>query len=87
LHSGALKLPSKEPSVGIQLPKRQSQSIGLSVCIVLSSPATLPVKEALLIEALPPSKLLIDLKCSTEPDLPALLLMKATSATERDSLS
>ena len=50
MHSGALKSPVKEPLLGIQLPKRQSQSISELVCIVLSSPAVLPVKEASLIE-------------------------------------
>ena len=82
MHSGALKSPNKEPLRGIQLPKRQSQSIGESVCIVLplSSPAVLPVKEASLIEE--------DVPCrySTEPDEPALLSMKSTPAMERDSL-
>ena len=80
MHSGTLKSPLKAPSVGIQLPKRQSQSIGLSVCIVLSSPAVLPVKEAALIERRSSSRY------STEPDSLALLLMKSTPAMERDSL-
>ena len=73
-------MPSKAPSLGIQLPKRQSQSIGESVCIVFLSPAVLPVKEASLIEE--------DVPCrySTEPDQPALLSMKSTPAMERDSL-
>jgi len=78
LHSGALKLPLKAPSLGIQLPKRQSQSIGeLRVCIATPS---LPVKEALLIE-----EGVLE-RYSTEPDPSALLLMKSTPAMERDSL-
>ena len=81
MHSGALKLPSKAPSLGIQPPKRQSQAIGLSVCIVLLSPAVLPVKEASLIE-----EGVLE-RHSTEPDWSALLLMKSTPAMERDSLS
>jgi len=78
LHSGTLKSPLKAPSVGIQLPKRQSQSIGLSVCIVLSSPAVLPVKEASLIEEG------VFERYSTEPDPSALLSMKAIPAMERE---
>ena len=80
MHSGTLKSPLKAPSVGIQLPKRQSQSIGLSVCIVLSSPAVLPVKEASLIEEG------VFERYSTEPDEYALLSMKSTPAKERESL-
>ena len=84
MHSGTLKSPKKEPLRGIQLPKRQSQSIGLSVCIVapsLSSPAVLPVKEAALIEEG------VFERYSTEPDPPgALLSMKSIPAMERDSL-
>ena len=68
------------PSVGIQLPKRQSQSIGEFVCIVVSSPAVLPVKEASLIEEG------VFERYSTEPDLSALLSMKSTPAMERDLL-
>ena len=86
MHSGTLKSPKKEPLRGIQLPKRQSQSIGLSVCIVapsLSSPAVLPVKEASLIEERWRSLS----RYSTEPDEYALLSMKSTPAMERDSLS
>ena len=73
-------MPVKAPSVGIQLPKRQAQSIGLSVCIVLSSPAVLPVKEASLIEEG------VFERYSTEPDPSALLSMKSIPAMERDSL-
>ena len=40
-------MPLKEPSAGIQLPKRHSQSIGLVLRIVTPS---LPVKEASLME-------------------------------------
>ena len=76
-------MPLKAPSVGIQLPKRQSQSIGLSVCIALSSPAVLPVKEASLIE----ERCLRFDRYSTELELSAVLLMKSTPATERDSLT
>jgi len=69
------------PSVGIQLPKRQSQSIGeLTVCIVLPSPAVLPVKEESLIEAGWLSRY------STEPDSSALLSMKVTPMMEMDSM-
>ena len=81
MHSGTLKSPKKEPLRGIQLPKRQSQSIGESVCIVapsLSSPAVLPVKEASLIEEG------VSARYSTEPEVFALLLMKSTPAMERD---
>ena len=79
MHSGALKLPKKAPSAGIQLPKRQSQSIGdLAVCIVIPS---LPVKEASLMEVC--STLY---SSSTETERAALLLMKSTPAMERDSL-
>ena len=80
MHSGALKSPLKAPSVCIQLPKRQSQSIGESVCIVLSSPAVLPVKEASLIEEG------VFERYSTEPDPSALLSMKSIPAMERESL-
>ena len=73
-------MPLKEPSAGIQLPKRQAQSIGEFVCIVLSSPAVLPVKEASLIEDG------VLERYSTEPELSALLSMKSTPATERESL-
>ena len=83
MHSGTLKSPLKAPSVGIQLPKRQSQSIGESVCIVLSSPAVLPVKEASLIE----ERWRSPRRYSTEPDPPALLSMKAIPAMEREPLS
>ena len=76
-------MPLKEPSAGIQLPKRQAQSIGEFVCIVLSSPAVLPVKEASLIE----ERWRSCCRYSTEPDPPALLSMKSTPAMERDSLS
>ena len=80
MHSGTLKLPLNTPSLGIQRPKRQSQSIGeLTVCIVTPS---LPVKEALLIEERWSSLN----RYSTEPETSALLLMKATPATERDLL-
>jgi len=68
---------------GIQLPKRQSQSIGeLMACIVpsLPSPATLPVKEASLIEEGWSSRY------STEPDSSALFSVKATPAMERNRL-
>ena len=86
MHSGTLKSPKKEPLRGIQLPKRQSQSIGeLSVCIVapsLSSPAVLPVKEASLIEVRWRSLS----RNSTEPEIAALLSMKSTPAMESDSL-
>ena len=79
MHSGALKSPKKAPLVGIQLPKRQSQSISEpTVCIVIPS---LPVKEALLIE----ERCLVFDKYSTEPDSPSLFLTKSTPATERDS--
>ena len=81
-------MPLKEPSLGIQLPKRQSQSIGeLTVCIVTP---LLPVKEASLIEVCSMSS-----RYSTEPDSSALcqgplhsalLLMKLTPAMERESL-
>ena len=81
MHSGTLKSPKKEPLRGIQLPKRQSQSIGEFVCIVVSSPAVLPVKEAALIEEG------VFERYSTEPDPPgALLSMKSIPAMERDSL-
>ena len=80
MHSGTLKSPKKVPLRGIQLPKRQSQSIGEFVCIVVSSPAVLPVKEASLIEEG------VFERYSTEPDPPALLSMKSTPAMERDSL-
>ena len=79
MHLGTLKSPTKAPSLGIQPPKRQSQAIGLSVCIVLLSPAVLPVKEASLIEEG------VLKRYSTEPDQSALLSMKSTPAMERDS--
>ena len=71
-------MPSKAPSLGIQRPKRQAQSIGEFVWMVVPSPAMLPVKEASLIEERWPRPS----KYSTEPD-EAELSMKATSATER----
>ena len=76
-------MPLKAPSAGIQLPRRQSQSIGESVCIVLPlpSPAVLPVKEASLIEEG------VFERYSTEPDPSALLSMKAIPAMEREMLS
>ena len=78
MHSGALKSPVKEPLLGIQLPKRQSQSISaFRVRIVTPS---LPVKEASLIEEG------VFERYSTEPDPSALLSMKSTPAMERDSL-
>ena len=87
MHSGTLKSPKKEPLRGIQLPKRQSQSIGeLTASIVapsLSSPAVLPVKEASLIEERWRSLF----RYSTEPEIAALLSMKSTPAMERDSLT
>ena len=82
MHSGALKLPLKAPSLGIQLPKRQAQSIGESVCIVLPSAAMLPVKEASLIDERWPRPS----KYSTEPEMSALLSMKAAPTTARDPL-
>ena len=81
MHSGTLKSPLKEPSAGIQLPKRQSQSMGEFVCIVFLSPAVLPVKEASLIE----ERWSRSSRYSTEP-VEAELLMKSTRAMERDSL-
>ena len=73
-------MPKKEPSAGIQRPKRQFQSIGdHKVCIVTPS---LPAREASLIEV---RSMLY--RYSTEPEDPALLSMKSTPATERDSLS
>ena len=70
----------REPSVGIQLPKRQSQSIGeMTVCIVIP---LLPVSEASLME----ERCSRSRRYSTEPDSPALLLTKSTPAMERDSL-
>ena len=85
MHSGALKLPKKAPSAGIQLPKRQSQSIGeLTAFIVTPS---LAIKEASLIEVCS-----MPFRYSTElykprSSVPALtlLLMKATPAMERDA--
>ena len=83
MHSGTLKSP-KKPSAGIQLPKRQAQSIGeLTVCIMIPS---LPVKEASLIDVCSNFR-----RYSTEPENPnlfssALLSMKSTPAMERDSL-
>ena len=78
MHSGTLKSPKKAPSAGIQLPKRQAQSIGeLTVCIVTP---LLPVKEALLMEVCS-----WFCRYSTEP-VEAELLMKSTPAMERDSL-
>ena len=82
MHLGTLKLPKKVPLRGIQLPKRQPQSISeLGVWIVTPSPAMLAVKEASLIE-----EGVLE-RCSTEPDPSALLSMKSTPATERESLS
>ena len=80
MHLGTLKSPSKAPLRGIQLPKRQSQSIRdwPRVCIVTPS---LPVKKASLIE----ERCLVFDKYSTEPDSPSLFLTKSTPATERDS--
>ena len=71
---GALKSPKNWPWLGIQRPKWQSQSNGESVCIVLPSPAVLPVKEASLIEDG------VLERYSTEPELSALLSMKSTPA-------
>ena len=71
-------MPLKAPSVGIQPPKRHTQSISeFSVCIVTPS---LPVKEALLMEVCSWFR-----RYSTEP-VEAELLMKSTPAMERDSL-
>ena len=79
MHSGTLKSPKKVPSVGIQLPKRQTLSISeLRVCIVTPS---LPVKEVLLME----ERCVTLSRYNTEPEF-ALLLMKSTPAMERDSL-
>ena len=72
-------MPLKEPSAGIQLPKRHSQSIGLLLRIVTPS---LPVKEASLMDVCSTFP-----RLSTEPVLSALLSMKSSPATERDSTS
>ena len=80
MHLGTLKLPKKVPLRGIQLPKRQPQSISeLRVWIVTPSPAMLAVKEASLIE-----EGVLE-RCSTEPEF-ALLSVKSTPAMERGSL-
>ena len=84
-------MPLKAPSLGIQLPKRQSQSIGeLRVWIVTPSPAMLAVKEASPAMLAVKEASLIEEgvfeRYSTEPDPSALLSMKAIPAMERDSL-
>ena len=72
-------MPKKAPSLGIQRPKLQSQSIGeLRDCIVMP---LLAMMEASLIE----ERWVKSFRYSTEAAEPELS-MKLTRATERDSL-
>ena len=72
-------MPKMAPSLGIQRPKLQSQSIGeLRDCIVMP---LLAMMEASLIE----ERCLRSFRNSTEAAEPELS-MKLTPATERDSL-